>query len=85
MGQSGIDGRRACPRGLRHAFGIGTLQAGIPLNVTQKWMGHASLTTTAIYAEASGPEEIGFAEQFWRSNDDNRPSNPRSFVVPHSI
>jgi len=66
MGQSGINGRQACPRGLRHAFGIGTLQAGVPLNLAQRWLGHARISTTAIYADAVGPEEIGFAERFWR-------------------
>ena len=60
-----IAGRYACPRGLRHAFGVGTLQAGVPLNLTQRWMGHARLSTTAIYAAACGPEERVFATQFW--------------------
>jgi integrase/recombinase XerD len=65
----GIAGRQACPRGLRHAFGVGTLQSGIPLNLTQRWMGHARISSTAVYAMACGPEEIAFAGQFWRSND----------------
>jgi hypothetical protein len=28
--RSGIIGRQACPRGLRHAFGVGCLQPGVP-------------------------------------------------------
>jgi integrase len=64
-----IVGRRACPRGLRHAFGVGTLQSGVPLNLTQRWLGHARISTTAIYAAACGPEEIAFAERFWLSSD----------------
>jgi integrase/recombinase XerD len=63
-----VRGRQACPRGLRHAFGIGTLQAGVPLNLTKQWLGHASMSTTAIYAAACGPEEIAFAERFWRTD-----------------
>jgi integrase/recombinase XerD len=63
---SSIVGRQACPRGLRHAFGIGSLQAGVPLNLAQRWLGHARISTTAIYAAASGPEEVAFARQFWR-------------------
>jgi integrase/recombinase XerD len=62
-----ISGRQACPRGLRHAFGVGSLQAGVPLNLTQRWLGHARISTTAIYAAASGPEETSFAQRFWRS------------------
>ena len=58
MHLSGIIGRHACPRGLRHAFGVGTLQAGVPLNLTQRWLGHARIGTTVIYAAASGPRRI---------------------------
>jgi len=65
MRRAGIVGSQACPRGLRHAFGVGTLQARVPLNLTQRWMGHARLSTTAIYAAASGPEERAFAELLW--------------------
>lgn len=65
MGRSGVIGRPACPRGLRHGFGVGTLQAGVPLNLVQRWLGHARISTTAIYADASGPEEQIFAGRFW--------------------
>jgi integrase/recombinase XerD len=58
-------GRPACPRRLRHGFGVGTLQAGVPLNLLQRWLGHARISTSAIYADASGPEEQAFAARFW--------------------
>lgn len=29
----------------------------VPLNMLRKWMGHASIETTAIYANAVGAEE----------------------------
>lgn len=67
MRRSSIAGRQACPRGLRHAFGVGSLQAGVPLNLAQRWLGHARISTTAIYAAASGPEEVAFAKRFWGS------------------
>lgn len=35
----------------------------VPLNLTQKWLGHARHETTAIYASATGPEERQFAER----------------------
>jgi integrase/recombinase XerD len=69
MLEAGIVGRAACPRGMRHGFGVGTLQAGIPLNLVQRWMGHARLSTTAIYTEVSGDEEAAFAAQFWEEDD----------------
>jgi integrase/recombinase XerD len=65
MHRSRIAGCRACPRGLRHAFGVGTLQSGVPLNVIQRWLGHARMTTTTIYAETCGTDEVEFAKRFW--------------------
>jgi integrase/recombinase XerD len=65
MFDAGISGRGACPRGLRHAFGVGTLQAGVPITLLQRWLGHTRLSTTEIYANAIGAEELSFASQFW--------------------
>jgi integrase/recombinase XerD len=47
------------------------LQAGVPLNLTQRWLGHARISTTALYAIASGPEEHAFAERFWSLSEAN--------------
>jgi integrase/recombinase XerD len=66
MGSVGIYGVRASPRGLRHAFGVGTLQAGVPITTLQKWLGHARLSSTAVYTAASGPEDIALAARYWR-------------------
>jgi len=41
-------GPHACPKGLRHGFGVYAVSKGIALNMIQKWLGHAQLTTTAI-------------------------------------
>jgi hypothetical protein len=48
---------------------VGTLQAGIPLNLAQRWLGRARISTTAIYADVCGPEEQAIAARFWRAND----------------
>lgn len=72
MDDAGIIGCRACPRGLRHGFGVGTLQSGVPINLVQRWLGHARLSTTAIYASAIGPEEADFAGKFWRREQRGR-------------
>lgn len=65
MDVAGVSGRSACPRGLRHAFGVGTMQAGVPITLLQKWMGHARLSSTGIYAAVAGPEEFAMAKKFW--------------------
>lgn len=65
MHEAGITGPQACPRGLRHGFGVAALAAGVPLTLLQRWMGHASLRTTSIYLGVSGAEERAFAERVW--------------------
>jgi integrase len=65
MKAAGVKGPQATPKGLRHGFGVAAIQAGIPLNLLQRWLGHAQLTTTAIYANAVGPEERNIAAKMW--------------------
>lgn len=65
MQAAGIEGVQASAKGIRHAFAIECLQKGVPLNMVSKWLGHASLTTTAIYADALGEEERNIAERLW--------------------
>jgi len=59
------EGPHACPKGLRHGFGVHAVSCGIALNMVQKWLGYAQLTTTAIYANAVGEEEQSIAAQMW--------------------
>ena len=66
MQVAGLEGPQASPKGLRHGFGVAAVTAGIPLNLVQKWLGHAQLTTTAIYADAVGAEEKDIARRMWR-------------------
>ena len=66
MIEAGIpDAPQRCPKGLRHGFGINATVKGIPLHMLQKWMGHAQLSTTAIYADAVGKEEQDIAARMW--------------------
>jgi len=60
-----LTGIHACPKGLRHGFGIAAVQSGMPLNLVQRWLGHEKLETTAIYANAIGDEERAIVEKFW--------------------
>jgi integrase/recombinase XerD len=66
MREAGIsDGPHQTAKGLRHGFGVNALQCGVPLHLLQRWLGHARLSTTAIYADVLGPEERFFAERMW--------------------
>lgn len=80
MHAAGLSGIRACPKGLRHAFGVATLGV-VPLNVRQKWLGHARSETTDIYSAVCGPEELAFAARFWRQ----REGHVSSDAVPPGI
>jgi len=59
------EGPHACPKGLRHGFGIAAVSKGTALNMLQKWLGHCRMETTAIYADATGPEERNIAARMW--------------------
>lgn len=65
MREARVVGPHATPRGLRHAFGVSAIQSNVPLNLLQRWLGHADVKTTAIYANAMGPEEREFASRTW--------------------
>jgi len=70
---AGISGSPAMPKALRHTFGVNAFQSGIPPHLVQRWLGHASLETTSIYANVIGPEERSFANLMWRSTRGPQP------------
>ncbi len=55
------------PKALRHALAVEAGQSGVPLNVVQRWLGHARIETTAIYANVIGKEERALARRTWRN------------------
>lgn len=65
MADAKITGPQASPKGLRHGYGIHAVRSGVQLHMLQKWMGHASMSTTAIYANAVGDEELEIADRMW--------------------
>jgi integrase len=65
MTEAQIAGPQATAKGLRHGYGIHAVRSGVQLHMLQKWMGHASMTTTAIYANAVGDEELEIADRMW--------------------
>ncbi len=65
MAAAEIAGTPAMPKGLRHGFGVNAFQSSVPPHLVQRWLGHASLRTTAIYGDVVGPDERAFAERMW--------------------
>ena len=74
MTNTGIAGPQACPKGLRHAYGIAAVSAGVPLPTIAAALGHASITTTAIYTTAAGLEAREFLARMWAQE----PNSPGS-------
>jgi integrase len=67
MRKAGIAEGLCKPKALRHAFAVEAGQKSIPLNIVQRWLGHARIETTAIYASAIGDEERNLARRAWSS------------------
>jgi integrase/recombinase XerD len=68
-----ISGLAAMPKGLRHGFGVNATGNLVPIHLVQRWLGHASPKTTAIYCDVCGPEERALAARMW-ANSIKRPS-----------
>jgi integrase/recombinase XerD len=67
MDDAGLSGLHAMSKGLRHGVGITAVRSGVPLNLVQRWLGHAQISTTAaIYGDAVDlSEEHAFAARMW--------------------
>ena len=65
MAEAGIAGPQACPRGLRHSYGVAAVTAGVPLPTVAAVLGHASLETAAIYTTAIGAEARELVARVW--------------------
>ena len=65
MAAAGIEGPQACPRGLRHGYGVAAVTAGVPLPTIAAVLGHASLDTTAIYTTAIGAQARELVARVW--------------------
>lgn len=66
MREAEITHTAAMPKGLRHGFGVNAIANFVPQTLVQRWLGHASLKTTAIYCDVCGPEERAFAARTWK-------------------
>ncbi|MCY4515269.1 MAG: site-specific integrase [Candidatus Tectomicrobia bacterium] len=66
MRTASIEGPHATPKGLRHGFGVRAAAATRQPRLVQKWLGHRSLDTTAIYMDAQDEEERELAARMWQ-------------------
>jgi integrase/recombinase XerD len=66
MAAANISGMPAMPKGLRHGFGVNAFQSNIPPHLVQRWLGHASMRTTAIYGDVMGSDERAIAARMWK-------------------
>lgn len=62
---AGIKGVQASPKGLRHGFAVRAMETTRNPRLVQKWLGHRSLETTAIYMDLVGSEERQSAIEMW--------------------
>jgi site-specific recombinase XerD len=67
MEAAGIQQSLTSPKAARHGFGVNAIQTGVALNIVQRWMGHARIETTAIYADVVGEEERALARRTWET------------------
>jgi integrase/recombinase XerD len=65
MHQAGIEGIHATAKGLRHGFGVRAAMGKVPVNIIQRWMGHADPSTTAIYLAVRDDEERELIKRTW--------------------
>ena len=56
MAAADIEGAHACPKGLRHGFGVRMAQKTRNPRLVQKLMGHMKMENTAIYMDLVGEE-----------------------------
>ncbi len=66
MRLANIPKAQAKPKALRHAFGVEAVQDRIAITLVKKWLGHAKLQSTEIYATPLGREERKLASLMWR-------------------
>jgi site-specific recombinase XerD len=53
---AGCDRQRSRPHAIRHGHAVHAVLNGVPLNLIQRQLGHASITTTAIYLRVTAQD-----------------------------
>lgn len=60
-----LNGLKACGRGLRHTLGVHAAVNKVPESKIQRYLGHESAESTAIYLDVVGPEDRALAKRMW--------------------
>lgn len=68
-----LGSKRVTPHVFRHTAAVHLLAAGVDVTVIRSWLGHASLDTTNVYAEANLETKRKALEQL---DDSSRPAKP---------
>lgn len=66
LARAGIEGPQAMPKGIRHKYGISGIIHGVPETMLQELLGHADLSTTALYIRAAGHEKRSIVRRMWQ-------------------
>jgi len=66
MAQAKIEGIHATTKGLRHAFGVRGIMAGLPLKFLQEIFGHSHIETTSIYLDVKDCEKRALMQRTWK-------------------
>jgi integrase len=53
---AGVEPGRAKLHSIRHGHAVHAVLAGVPLNIIQRQLGHASIVTTSIYLQVTGQD-----------------------------
>jgi site-specific recombinase XerD len=69
MCNAGIVEGQCKPKAHQHGFAFEAALNVAPINVLQRWMGHARLKTAAIYTSVLGEEERLLDSRTWRNLD----------------
>lgn len=80
MKMAGIASKLASPRTLRHTFAVNALEVGVPMNLVQRWLGHADWKTTAIYTNLVETEEYSFAQRIWPEKSSLKEHKKKNFL-----
>jgi site-specific recombinase XerD len=65
MNRAGLEGIKAAPKGLRHAFAVSCVEEMIPLTDIQDLLGHAKIETTKVYLTLVGKERHTMVSRTW--------------------
>ena len=58
-------GPHATCKAFRHSLALKAVRSGVPINLVQKWLGHANLASSLSYLDFVTPDERAMAMRMW--------------------